>query len=85
MIDRLELMSTGPSRQFSIITIITITIILAFFFAENDFLTTVSNAEVAGQPDNVCIISPSCHIDKEVMRVPYGESKCEPFYTDICR
>lgn len=34
MIDRLELMSTGPSRQFSIITIITITIILAFFLQE---------------------------------------------------
>lgn len=50
----------------------------------NDFLTTVSNAERAGQPVNVCVISPGCHIDEKVQRVPEGESKREPFCANIC-
>lgn len=44
----------------------------------------MSNAEGAGQPVNVRIISPDCHIDEEFRRVPDGESKSEPVYTNIC-
>lgn len=61
--------------------------ILSFWFKQtlrNDFLTTVSNAEGAGQPINIFIISPGCHIDEEVRRVPDGESKSEPVYTNVC-
>lgn len=63
--------------------------ILSFCFKlvhtlRNDFLTTVSNAEGAGQPVNVSIISPGCHINEEVRRVPDGEPKSEPLYTNIC-
>lgn len=50
----------------------------------NEFLTTVSPAEGAGQPINVAIISPGCDIDEEVRRVPDGESKSEPLHTNIC-
>ena len=63
--------------------------ILSFCFklvltSRNDFLTTLSNAKGAGQPVDVCIISPGCHIDKEVRWVPDGESKSEPLCTNIC-
>lgn len=68
---------------------VVVLMILSFWFKlvhtlRNDFLTTVSNAEGAGQPVNVSIISPGCHINEEVRRVPDGEPKSEPLYTNIC-
>lgn len=70
-----------------LLSCVVVIMILSFCFKQtlrNDFLTTVSNAEGAGQPINVFIISPGCHIDEEVRRVPEGESKSEPVYTNVC-
>lgn len=48
-----------------------------------DFLTTVAEAEACGQPIDVSIISPGCHINEEIRRVPDGESKSESVYANI--
>lgn len=50
---------------------------------ESDFLTTVPNAEAVGEPVDVCIVSPRCHINEEVRRVLNGEAKSESVYTNI--
>ena len=50
---------------------------------ESDFLTTVSNAEAVGEPIDVSIVSPSCHINEEVRRVLNGEAKSESVHPNI--
>lgn len=52
-------------------------------FKAGDLLTTVSNAEAVGEPDDVRIVSPGCHINEEVRWVLNGEAESESIYTNI--